>query len=206
MLSWLPLSFMIVEKTIGENQSIFYPQAMAMTDHLWQQSMNERIAHEAERMKQQQVGDTPSTVVEMIGRFELKNNQREVLSLSLSNYTYHEKAAHGMTLMQSLTFDLESKQLCQLHDLFKPGSNYVDRLSELIALQIKERDIPLLDGFSGIQPDQDFYMADKSLVIYFQLYEISPYVVGFPMFPISVFDLQDIMNEQGALGRMAVNQ
>ncbi|MFA9456480.1 DUF3298 domain-containing protein [Halalkalibacter sp. AB-rgal2] len=168
--------------------------------------MNERIAHEAERMKQQQVGDTPSTVVEMIGRFELKNNQREVLSLSLSNYTYHEKAAHGMTLMQSLTFDLESKQLCQLHDLFKPGSNYVDRLSELIALQIKERDIPLLDGFSGIQPDQDFYMADKSLVIYFQLYEISPYVVGFPMFPISVFDLQDIINEQGALGRMAVNQ
>ena len=48
-------------------------------------------------------------------------------------------------------------------------------------------------------------MADKALVIYFQLYDITPYVFGFPMFPISVYEIQDIIDENGPLGRMAVN-
>ena len=52
---------------------------------------------------------------------------------------------------------------------------------------------------------QHFYIADKTLVIYFQLYEITPYVVGLPMFPISVFDLADIIDESGPLGRLATN-
>ncbi|WP_368073024.1 RsiV family protein [Virgibacillus salinus] len=56
-----------------------------------------------------------------------------------------------------------------------------------------------------MQPDQDFYIADKALVIYFQLYEITPYVFGFPMFPISVYAIKDIINEDGPLGRMAEN-
>ena len=54
----------------------------------------------------QQVGDMPTTVEEMLGLYEIKNNQRQVLSLSISNYTYHQQAAHGMTVIQSLTFDL----------------------------------------------------------------------------------------------------
>ena len=87
----------------------------------------------------------------------------------------------------------------------KPESDYVKRLSILINTQIKQRDIQLLNGFTVIQPNQDFYIADKALVIYFQLYEITPYAFSFPMFPISVFDLQDIIDENGPLDRMAVN-
>ena len=62
----------------------------------------------------------------MIGEFEIKNNQRQVLSLSLSNYTYHYHAAHGMTYIKSLTFDLQKEKQCKLKDLFKPGSNYIE--------------------------------------------------------------------------------
>ncbi|HHY20883.1 MAG TPA: DUF3298 domain-containing protein [Bacilli bacterium] len=69
-------------------------------------------------------------------------------------------------------------------------------------IQIKQRDIFLLNGFTVIRPDQDFYIADKALVIYFQLYEITPYAYGFPMFPISVYEIQDIIDENGPLGRM----
>ena len=125
--------------------------------------------------------------------------------MSLSNYVYHYHAAHGMTVIKSLTFDLQKGKQAALKDLFKPGSDYVKRISDLIAVQIKERDIPLLVDFTAIKPDQDFYIADKALVVYFQLYEITPYAYGFPMFPISVYDLQDIIDENGPLGRMAVN-
>ncbi|OLS40470.1 hypothetical protein BTR25_09690 [Bacillus sp. MRMR6] len=184
---------------------VYFPKVIRMDNNQFERSINRAIVRQTQALIDQQVGNMPSTVEEMLGLYEIKNNQRDVLSLSLSNYTYHQKAAHGMTYIKSLTFDLQKGNHCELKDLFKSNSNYVKRLSELIKIQIEQREIPLLDNFTAIQPDQDFYIADKTLVIYFQLYEITPYVYGFPMFPISVFDLQEIIEDNGALGRMAEN-
>ena len=47
-----------------------------------------------------------------------------------------------MTTIQSLTFDIENKQLCTFKDLFKPGSDYVRIISSLVENQIQQRDIP----------------------------------------------------------------
>jgi len=110
-----------------------------------------------------------------------------------------------MTYIKSLTFDLKKGKLCELKDLFKSGSDYVTRLSAIVQTQFKQRDIPVINGFTAIKSNQDFYIADKVLVVYFQLYDITPYAFGFPMFPISVYDIQDIIDENGPLGRMAVN-
>ncbi|MRH41184.1 DUF3298 domain-containing protein [Aquibacillus halophilus] len=110
-----------------------------------------------------------------------------------------------MTYIKSLTFDLQNRTRVELKDLFRPESNYINRISTLIRAQIEQRDIQLLGTFTSIEPNQDFYIADKALVIYFELYEITPYVFGFPMFPISVYGLHDIIDEDGPLGRMAVS-
>jgi hypothetical protein len=110
--------------------------------------------------------------------------------------------AHGMTFLNSLTFDAATGQDYRLSELFKPGSDYAARINEQIRKQIRERDVQLLGEFGGIRPDQDYYLADKALVIYFQLYEITPYAFGFPMFPISVYVFQDIAAENSPLGRM----
>lgn len=205
----MPITFPVRVETVkfsnGPNQTIFYPQVTGMENKQLQRAMNQTIAYQTRQLIQQQTEGAPAVVEEMIGFYELKNNQRQVFSVALSNYTYYHHAAHGMTYLKSLTFDLQQGTLCQLKDLFKPGSDYVKRLSDLIRVQITRRHIPLLDGFTAIKPNQDFYIADKALVVYFQLYEIAPYAAGFPMFPISVFDLQDIIKEDGPLGRMAIN-
>ena len=75
-------------------------------------------------------------------------------------------------------------------------------LSEKIKKQIKERDIPVLGEFNKIRIDQDYYIADLSLVIFFQLYEITPYVYGIPYFPISIYEIEDIIDDNGPLGKM----
>ncbi|WP_342669951.1 hypothetical protein [Pseudobacillus wudalianchiensis] len=94
-----------------------------------------------------------STIVEeMKGSYEIKNNQREVLSLALSNYTYHAHATHGMTYIKSSTFNWQNGKLYQLKDLFEAGSDYVKRLSDLVRVQIHQRDTPFLNGFTAIQP------------------------------------------------------
>lgn len=200
-----PVNFKTVKISGGRDKTVFYPQIFGMKNQNLEKSINQTIVHQTQSLIIKQTGNMPTTVAEMIGEYEIKNNQRQVLSLSLSNYTYHYHAAHGMTYINSLTFDLLRKKQCELKDLFKPGSDYIGRLSTIINEQIKLRNIPFLEGFTVIRPNQDFYIADKALVIYFQLYEITPYVYGFPMFPISVFEIQDIIDENGPLGRMAVN-
>lgn len=183
-------------------QIIYYPQAVQMHNPSLQFFINQTIAHETQQLINKQAGDLPSTIEQMLGTYELKNNQRDVFSLTLSNYVYFYHAAHGMTYVQPLTFDLKKGQLCQLKDLFKPDSAYVSVLSKHVQAQIKERDIPTIEPFTAIEPNQFFYIADKTLVLFFQLYDLAPYYYGLPMFPISVYDIDDIIVEDGPLGRM----
>ncbi|MBB6730041.1 DUF3298 and DUF4163 domain-containing protein [Cohnella zeiphila] len=162
--------------------------------------MNDAITAATQELMKQQSYPSPD-IQEMDGTFEVKTNQRGVLSLSLLNYTF-TGGAHGNTLQKSLTFDVETGRSYSLSDLFKPDSAYKKRLNTIIQAQIKARKLPLLGEYPGISDDQDFYIADKALVVYFPLYAIVPYAWGFPYFPISVYDIEDIIDENGPLGQM----
>jgi len=179
---------------------VYYPVVAGLKNTNVQKRINNTILNLAyELIQDQGYYENPQTNI--TGYYELKTNERGILSLVLNNYAF-SGGAHGMTIMKSLTFDLETgKQYC-LNDLFKHGSNYIDVLSEIIKEQIEERDIPLLTEFDRIRPDQDFYIADKALVIYFQLYELTAYAYGMPQFPISVYEIQDIIKEDGPLGEL----
>ncbi|MGJ9384212.1 DUF3298 domain-containing protein [Salipaludibacillus sp. CF4.18] len=205
MSTELPVCIEPVKISYGPNKTVLFPKVIGMHDYQFERYINQTVINQTQQLINEQIDNMPTTVVEMIGSYEIKNNQRQVLSLSISNYTYHHQAAHGMTYIKSLTFDLQNRTRVELKDLFRTESDYINRISTLIRAQIQQRDIQLLDTFTSIEPNQDFYIADKTLVIYFQLYEITPYVFGFPMFPISVYELQDIIDEDGPLGRMAVS-
>lgn len=201
----LPVSIktMVIKR---EGMTIYYPQVILMKDVGVQKKMNQMIFRRVQYLiKQQHIQQDAEEFVEVIGTFEIKTNERNLLSLSLSNYAYAPLHAHGLTLMKSLTFDSMTGRLYRLQDLFRPDSDYIGVLSRLVHQQIKERDIEVLNGFTTISPDQDFYLADKSLVLYFQLYEITAYYFGFPMFPISVYEIEDIIAEDGPLARMLTN-
>ncbi|HLS08079.1 DUF3298 and DUF4163 domain-containing protein [Lentibacillus sp.] len=201
----LPVHIEPITISGGPEKNVVYPRVFGMQDPGVEQFINQEIVYETQQLINMQAEEMPTALVEMDGSFEIKNNQRNVLSLSLSNYAYHYQAAHGMTYIKSLTFDLQNQKRCSLSDLFKPGSDYTERLTELVNEQIRQRDIQTFDEPVVVQPDQDFDIADKALVIYFQLYDITPYVFGFPMFPISVYAIADIIDEDGPLGKMAVN-
>ncbi|MFF2089686.1 DUF3298 and DUF4163 domain-containing protein [Paenibacillus sp. NPDC058174] len=165
--------------------------------------MNETIRLGAQQLVADQ-GSLDDPRSEMQGFYEVKTNEKDILSLSLYNYAY-TGGAHGLTLQKPLTFRVSTGHSYKLSELFKPGSDYISRLSELVKAQIAARDISTLEPFKSIRADQDFYVADRALVIFFALYELTPYAYGFPYFPISVFDIQDIIDENGPLGPMVQN-
>lgn len=182
---------------------LWVPVVQGLENRNAMEKINQEIRAEVHRLVSSQ-GSLENPRSEMIGWFETKTNEKDILSLSLFNYAY-TGGAHGLTLQASLTFDTKTGKRYKLSELFKPGSDYRKRLDSIIGAQIKARDVPVFGPFEGIRPDQDFYIADRSLVVYFQLYEITPYVYGFPYFPIPVYDVQDIANEEGPLGVMLAN-
>lgn len=187
----------------NDKVSVFYPFLM-VSNHFIQYKVNRKIQKTLRKMLENQ-GLNNKDLVEMVGYYEQKTNERDIVSLTLNNYAF-SGGAHGLTIMKSLTFNMKNGQHYKLSDLFKKDSPYVERISEIIKKQIKKRNIFLLDPpFKKIRPNQDFYVADKALVIYFQLYEITPYVFGFPFFPISLYELEDIINEEGPLQTLMAN-
>ncbi|WP_019120950.1 DUF3298 and DUF4163 domain-containing protein [Brevibacillus massiliensis] len=197
----LPVQIQTVS-IILPNVTIYYPMVTGLQNANAEESINQAIYQQVQALIAQQGFYQNPAGTQMTGYYEIKTNERGILSLTLGNYAYIQYHAHGLTILKAITADIHTGRIYRLQDLFKPGSDYVRRLSDLIRVQIRQRNIPLLNDFKGIRPDQDFYIADKSLVVYFQLYEMTPYYYGFPMFPISVYELQDILDENGPLGKM----
>ncbi|SDI49003.1 RsiV family protein [Alteribacillus bidgolensis] len=190
---------------MAPNISIFYPQLMLLNP-MHQHKLNDTIFTKMDGMFLQvkELGYYEPGVTEIIGNYEMKNNQRGIVSFTFTLFANMPSLAHPVEFMDSLTADVQSGEIYQLKDLFKQGSDYEARINAIIEEQIKRRDIPLLNGFPGISPNQKYYIADKTLVIYFNEYDISPGYAGFPMFPIPAFELQDITKENSPLDVLSV--
>lgn len=198
----LPVS--IVSKRLphaSPKVTVYYPVVVHLPNTNVQSTINHAIVTALNKLLVEQSYYEPS-LVELMAYYELKTNQRGLLSLNLIVYSF-TGGAHGMTVIKSLTFDTKTGKQYELKELFKPDSHYEKKLSDIIRQRIKDWNIDLLDPpFKGIRSDQDFYIADATLVIYFQLYEITAYVWGFPYFPIPILDLVDMINPEGPLDRM----
>ncbi|ARK23512.1 hypothetical protein SporoP37_01575 [Sporosarcina sp. P37] len=179
---------------------IYYPVITWLENKKVQKQLNEELFKEMNKLLVEENYYEPG-LVELFASYEIKNNQRDILSINLIVYSF-TGGAHGMTVVKSLTFDTRTGRKYSLQDMFKPGSPYVQRISEYIRRHIQQWKTPVLEPFTKIRPDQDFYIADTSLVVYFQLYEIAPYVEGFPYFPMPLLNLEELIKPNSPADRM----
>jgi hypothetical protein len=121
---------------------VYYPVVYGLSNPQVEARINQTILAVLNPMLRERGWDSPE-LVDLNGWFEIKTNEKEILSLSLLVYSY-TGGAHGLTVNKSLTFDVTTGKLYTLGELFKPDSNYVQRLSVIIQRQITERKIQLL--------------------------------------------------------------
>jgi hypothetical protein len=180
--------------------TVYYPIVYGLESPESERKINYGIQSKL-RYLLDEMGYLDSMLKKMEGWYELKTNEKGVLSLSLFMNSYRG-GTHGAIASRSLTFDITSGRQYVLEDLFKTNSNYIERLSQMVGQEIKERKIHTFNKFEKIAPNQTYYIADRTLVIYFHPYEIAAYTEGFLYFPISLYDIEEIINDQGPLGRM----
>ncbi|TSB44810.1 DUF3298 and DUF4163 domain-containing protein [Alkalicoccobacillus porphyridii] len=196
----LPASI-ITRHMLSPRLDIFYPEISGLSSLVVQHQLNQAVNVQVHDMIKESGYADPPRQTTLTGGYELKNNQRDILSL-MNRLYYFSGGAHGMTIQETLTMNITTGEIYQLGDLFKPGVYYTQTLNKIIEEQIKQRQLDLLNPFTGITATQKWYIADKSLVLYFDLYELQAYVYGFTYFPISVYELQPIILDDGPLGVM----
>lgn len=201
----LPLTFHA--KPINQYYpSVLYPFTCSIQNKTIQHQVNRHLYDLASQLVQRQYTEQQTdSFAEMIGTFAIKTNEKQVLSVTSSNYAIFEHAAHGLTLMDSVTIDIQTGHNYSLGELFKEDSNYVSVLSDIVKKQIERRNIPVFETFTSIAPNQSYYIADKCLILYFQLYELTPYYFGFPYFPISLYEIAPLLRDDIFIQRLLQN-
>lgn len=131
--------------------------------------------------------------------FEIKTDNEQILSIG--RYVVNTVGSSS-TVMEYDTIDKENEILITLPMLFK-DQHYIETISENIKEQMRTQiaesnqdkvywvkgaglaDEELMEEFTAIKPDQQFYISDKGkLVISFDKYEVAPGYMGVVEFEI----------------------
>lgn len=127
--------------------------------------------------------------------YKVSYNKNNILSIPVTMYQF-TGGAHGLTDIKSFNYDLSTGKELKLKDLFKENSNYKEVINKHIKDEIsKNSGVYFIgkDAFKGISENQNFYIEDGGIVIYFSLYDIAPYSTGIPKFVITWDEIIDYL-------------
>lgn len=123
----------------------------------------------------------PVIAYEALQTFEVTYNKACIISLYFDNYEF-TGGAHGLTTRSSDTWNLQTRQILKLSELFECLFSYRSYIIKKIIAQIKKNPDIYFDNYAELveqnfNPDS-FYSTKDGLVIYFQQYDIAPYSSG----------------------------
>lgn len=167
------------QKLMPEKFSISYPFVPNSDNSNIAAAINKSIINEVnELFKEQVLRPEAVDFNEVLGTYEIMVNQKGILSVLFSMYTYVNRAAHGFTAYSSLTVNAETGEVYNFEDLFNPKLNYIPVINELAQQYIRDKDIQFIEEYKGVTANQQFYLTPDSLVLYYQVYEYTPYAYG----------------------------
>lgn len=177
---------------------VYYPQIDGMANANAQQEVNRKLK---QLSLVKPIPANQQLDYSYNGDFSISFYKGNLVQFELSGYNFPFGAAHGMPTLIYAPVDLRTGEIYRLKDLFKPGSDYVKVLSEIIGEQIKndpQYSYVFPDSYKGIKPNQPFFVTEEALHVYFQPYDIGPYAAGFPTFTIPYKEIDPILNKNGS--------
>ncbi|MGM0876495.1 MAG: WG repeat-containing protein [Bacillota bacterium] len=200
----IPLNrkYKVIEEKYRPNKNylVYYPQIEGMRDVSIQNTVNTRLKD----LSMSKETEENLAMAEYSADFDIQFFKKDLLVFYLNSYFFPFGAAHGTPSQVYPLVDLQTGVFYELKDLFKENSDYVKEISDIIEEQIKtdeQYSYVFPDAYKGISPNQPFYVSEEALFIYFPVYEIAPYVAGFPTFKIPFIEIDPILDKEGAFWR-----
>lgn len=112
------------------------------------------------------------------GRYTARLLKNGVVSVLFQYDEYIPGAAHPWGVMASINYDTRSRRVLALSDLFRPGCNYVSRLSRLSIQALDQHEYAeksaIRHGAGPVEKNfQVFTLTDTELVLHFQQYQVA---------------------------------
>jgi hypothetical protein len=133
----------------------------------------------------------------------INTNDIPIISIRFSTYGYIAGMAHPFHHHYVLNYDLDTGEEIELSDLFKPGSNYLQRLADYsrnaLFRKVKDQQM-LLDGTAPIAENyKNWNINPHGILITFDEYQVAPYIYGTLTVLVPYGDLKDILSNESPL-------
>jgi hypothetical protein len=134
-----------------------------------------------------------------------------VISVSFNISTYFSGAAHPNHNSYALNYDLRNGKELQLRDLFQPGANFLQAISNYSIKSLKTRlkklemdDDSLIQEGAGASADnfQSWNLTAKGLLITFDPYQVAAYAAGPQEVLIPYANLKDLLKADSPAGQL----
>lgn len=135
--------------------------------------------------------DFPVRPFDVVTVYDVTYNKDCVLSLYFDSYEY-TGGAHGMTTRVSDTWNIVGSSPIRIEDLFLNTDDVSTFVTNAIVEQIDQEALLETEFFPYFEDYHDlvkqnynpknFYLNDRGVIVYFQLYEIGPYASGIQEF------------------------
>lgn len=136
--------------------------------------------------------DYPFRAYEVYVDYTVTYNKECILSLYFNKYQY-TGGAHGMTNREADTWDLSKAEKIDLKDLYvgedrSLADYFVNEINRQIKVNIDAGNNYYFENYEELVKEyfnpRNFYINEEGVVIFYQLYEIGPYVSGIMTFTI----------------------
>ena len=136
-------------------------------------------------------------------KYELIFKGDTFYSLQFKISAYAQGAAHPSNRIVSFNYDLARGQVISLDQLFSPGSDYLQIISDYCKSELAKREIAFDSQQQGADalPEnyQNWNISDNGLVIVFNEYQVAAYAAGPQIVVIPYSVLKPVINPQNVL-------
>jgi len=144
--------------------------------HLWQNSLLEQL----KGYKEKKTAGMPKYYL----LFSVERFDDRVISILFKEMVY-TGGAHPINYLFAVNYDFKLEKKLSLRDLFINKYDYKKVINKKVKSFFVMNKQSVINKFKTIRDDQDFYLSDYGIVVFFQRYEYTCYSFGSPNIPIS---------------------
>lgn len=120
------------------------------------------------------------------------------MNFLISSYFYPTGAAHGMPAHKSLIVNLKTGQLYTLKDIFETGSQYLNKVSQVIRNEDTNHALNTFTTFTGVTNQDTIFLQPGGFAVDFAPYEWASYAQGFLGYAVPFTSVDGIIRKSGS--------
>lgn len=181
------------------------PQIKGISDKDFEESVNREIEDTCTEFLNKFKDSAKNVSIPSVFTAETKNYETNGFLSLVTQIDYYTQKPHNNSFRITKNINIKDSKSVILKDLFQ-DETYIDFINQTILKIVSENPDTYSDLWAKplLSENQEFYVSDGNLILYYPPYELSYYSRGFVEFSIPLNDLSGYLNDE--YRKILVNQ